>query len=173
MPTHTCIRNLLRFWYVLRLVSMLVGVHGAARGVLGGFLLDLLLLTPAAKLTMLMMPLVLLLLLVLLPASAACDVDVDSPAAAAEGAAAAEVLAMLYDVLAKLPHAQAPNPFTNEKADRHSGPSPRSIAYFANDLLLQQLKLPGSVINLTQLCRTSIFLLQSDCEQDTLCSCGR
>lgn len=92
----TCIKNLLRFWYVFRLVSMLVGVHGAARGLLGGFLLDLLLLTPAAKLTLLLTPLlVLLVLLVLLPASAAADVDVDSPAAAADGAAAAEVLAML------------------------------------------------------------------------------
>jgi hypothetical protein len=90
----TCIRNLLRFWYVFRLVSMLVGVHGAARGLLGGFLLDLLLLTPAAKLTLLLN--VLLLLLALLPASAAVNLDVDSPAAAAaDGAAAVEVLAML------------------------------------------------------------------------------
>lgn len=89
----TCIRNLLRFWYVFRLVSMLVGVHGAARGVLLGFLLDLLLLlTPAAKLTLLLILLVLLMML--LPASAALDVDV-SPAAAAQGAAAAEVLTML------------------------------------------------------------------------------
>ena len=29
---HTCIKKRLRFWYVLRLRSRLVGVHGGARG---------------------------------------------------------------------------------------------------------------------------------------------
>jgi hypothetical protein len=63
-------RNLLRFWYVLRLASMLVGVQGGARGLLrsGSWLLLLLLLllvVVKALPTLLLLPQLLLLLLLL------------------------------------------------------------------------------------------------------------
>lgn len=61
---HTCIKKRLRFWYVFRLMSMLVGVQGAASGALPRCLL----------LTLVMLDAVLLLLLELLGLPCAADV---------------------------------------------------------------------------------------------------
>jgi hypothetical protein len=128
----TCIRNLLRFWYVFRLVSMLVGVHGAADGAFERFV------PPVSLLLLLLLLLPELLTAVLLEllapadaaaAAAAAAAVVESPAAAA--ASESDVLLLLLvvdvDVLAKLPHVQQATLSRASKVERYRGRRPRSI----------------------------------------------